>query len=120
MNLYNERLSEMETKRATDAATLASKYAQTAEEREQACLDMAKQKEMDIEGWKVTANSEYNKQTSECTVSWVNHICNDWDSGSQKCDTGEDDHTLENCYAKYDMLTGEQTTNIVCQHTYNN
>ena len=119
MNLYNKRLSEMETKRATDAATLVAKYTTTAEEREQACLDIAKQKEMALEGWTVTANAVYNKQDSTCEVKWVNHTCVDWDSAG-KCDTGGNDHFLQNCSITYNMVTGGIAVKEECGEEYKN
>ena len=106
MNQYNEKLAEMEEKRAADAATLASKYAQTAEEREQACLDMATQKEMDIEAYKVTASAQYNKQTSECTITYTEHKCVDWNSGTGKCGTGYCDHRMLTSTQVCDILKG--------------
>lgn len=107
MNQYNEKLAEMEERRAADATILASKYAQTAEEREQACLDMAKQKEADIEALKITASAQYNKQTSKCTVTYTEHKCVDWDSGKGKCDTGYCDHRMRTSTQVCNMLDGK-------------
>ena len=108
MDAYTGRYAELMAKRDADSATLAAKSATTAEDREQSCLDIASQMNMDADGIKIEANAVYNKQTSMCDIKYVRHECQDWDSGKGKCDTGECAHMLYNCAVQYNMIDGKK------------